>query len=273
MMMYADAAGKCGLPGEWKEDAWFGASNSSIYNGGGGSSSVSNGGEGVECTTNEACQSGLFCASECFSGNGCPKNQMATALAGYCQPCHECHGDFDAFTGYCTDYCSSHGSSVDNGGTTHAAGSTDGTANATASSGDDSGSFVGSATCPEEYYKTACEPAAECFDHAMGCNAADGSFWFPDHCAEAAAVCAPCFPNSACEDAGYMSPDYNYPDDYNATTATGPDTDAAMPDMSGIDVGAPYNYNYDYDSIPDGSAGNAPTAVDGAGTPDAADGS
>ena len=44
------------------------------------------GSEGSVCTANSDCDSGLFCAVECFNGHNCPAGHTSP----YCQPCSEC---------------------------------------------------------------------------------------------------------------------------------------------------------------------------------------
>mmetsp|Transcript_1119 Transcript_1119/g.3055 ORF Transcript_1119/g.3055 Transcript_1119/m.3055 type:complete len:585 (-) Transcript_1119:202-1956(-) len=47
---------------------------------------------GWRCQKTSSCNSGLFCAVECFNGIGCPKFEQ-TIGNGYCQPCDECKQD------------------------------------------------------------------------------------------------------------------------------------------------------------------------------------
>lgn len=57
--------------------------------------------EGEKCQSSPDCQDHLFCAVECFNGNGCPYQEKGS----YCQSCEECHMDSDAVEGYCPNRC------------------------------------------------------------------------------------------------------------------------------------------------------------------------
>ncbi len=61
--------------------------------------SSSGGEEGLPCSSHDECGEGLFCAVECFTGNGCNRFSL---LEDVCQPCSECHYPSDSVTDSCS---------------------------------------------------------------------------------------------------------------------------------------------------------------------------